>query len=305
MEPTIDQFVQLRRSVQRMKWLVSTLVIGAILLVCFRSTGSTSGTEGGEGVISAHRIELVNEQGTVIAALESKGGEGTFWVGDKSGSPTVVIMSETLPSGSVGTVTTTNKTGRPVVRLGIDSDGDGMVSAHDRNGRSKASIGTATNSCGSVAVYGQTEDPTLLLLGAESEGGGRLLIANKDGQRSVTLASLDGAGALIMNRADGSPYVAIGSVSDEAAIELLRREKSAAIKLAITGPATSALSVCNKQGIPSALVGVDFGGEGYVVTMNENGKSQAGLRRAADGSGVVETFDLAGKLLTTTSADSK
>lgn len=305
MEPTIDQFVQLQRSVQRMKWLMSALIVGTTLMMYFRPTGSANVTDGGVAVVAARKIELVNEQNTVIAALESKDGEAVFWIGDKYGSPTVVAMSESLPSGPVGTLTTTNKSGRPIVRLGIDSDGDGSVSVADSLGRSRVSVGTATTGSGSVAIYGQNEEPTLLLLGSELNTGGRVLIADKDGKRSITLASFEEAGALIMNRVDGSPYVSIGSVAEEAAIELLRQGETAAIRLAVTGPATGALSVCNKEGVPTSLVGVDIGGEGYVVTMNENGKSQAGLRRAPDGSGVVETFDLTGKLLTTTTNTSR
>lgn len=170
-----EQLRRIERRHARLKgaFLLATLFTWAIFLV--GQTRPSSSSPETCNVVRARRFELVDFEGHVVATMS-------------------------LSSEFDGTISTFNRDGKELTRLGVSESGGGSVTTFDRNGKTLGRIGHVAD--GATFELYNREEARVMCLGPY-RGAGSICVGDRNGAPMISIAQNDeGEGGVVAtNRA--------------------------------------------------------------------------------------------------------
>ena len=197
-----------------------------------------------------------------------------------------------------------NDEGKSVVVL-RSIQGHGLIASNDKNGVLTFVVVNAVGKGGVFEGSMQTlnsKGQKLVELGATTGGNGFVKTQNGKGQTLVELsATTDGEGVVTTQNGKGQTLVKLAATVDgEGAIQTQNGKGQALVKLGVSASGNGSVTTENGKGQTLVRLGSTPMG-GKVLVNNAIGKGVAAVAsNPADGSGVVATFDSAGKVTSMT-----
>ena len=240
-----------------------------------------------ERVITAGRIDLVDENGTVVLALGANDRGGSVSVRDDFGR-TVLIAGATDTGGAM--VTYGSGDGKAAASVAATPTGGSIQIFEPTTGDVVALMKAAAMS-GSMRV-GRAGEPGSCELGLSDQGDGQFIATNHEGHTAISLAGDATGGGLIETfAAAGSPQVTLGATTaGHGRIDTFSPNGQPLIALAASEDNHGQLYVFNQDGKRMGAIATNEFGPTFVL-FNLFDEPVVTLGSGETGSGEINVLD--------------
>ena len=253
---------------------VPGMIAGAALLATGLAIGGADQARDDEtpSVLRAHRLEIVDELGTVRLALGQNEAGGAISVRDSMGRTMmllgvatgggVMVINESEARSACVRIAAAPEGGEVAVgrgntftgQFGTDATGAGYLSLRDAERREVVSMTALAGHTGQIQTFDARTEQPLTVLSATRDGQGQIRVNGQDGiPRAVLTASARREGQLYTFADEGRPLIALATREAGPTMRIFNVDGEVAITLELDEEEGGRVVVYDRDGLGRGL----------------------------------------------------